>query len=72
MARRSLEAAETKELNIIPEFYNQTWREWLSNIQDWCISRQLWWGHRIPAYLVKIPGVIDHPKSENSDHWVIA
>uniref|UniRef100_A0AAY4C272 Valine--tRNA ligase, mitochondrial n=1 Tax=Denticeps clupeoides TaxID=299321 RepID=A0AAY4C272_9TELE len=40
------------ELEIIPSFYTKTWRNWLSNISDWCISRQLWWGHQIPAYRV--------------------
>lgn len=64
MADRSLKAAETKELNIQPEFYNETWKSWLTGIQDWCISRQLWWGHRIPAYLVKIEG---HETQANPD-----
>jgi len=39
MAKWSLEAARTKELEILPEFYNEVWEEWLGNIQDWCISR---------------------------------
>ena len=37
-------------IKFVPEKYKTTYRVWLENIQDWCISRQLWWGHRIPAY----------------------
>jgi valyl-tRNA synthetase len=50
MAKRSTDAVRNKELEIIPAFHEATWFRWLDNIQDWCISRQLWWGHRIPAY----------------------
>lgn len=38
------------ELKFYPQKYVNTYKNWLENIQDWCISRQLWWGHRIPAY----------------------
>ena len=48
------------------------WNEFLEKIRDWCISRQLWWGHRCPAYLVQIDGVIDKPDNSNNDHWVAA
>ncbi len=41
---------ENKEYQFVPERFKQTLEHWLSNIQDWCISRQLWWGHRIPAW----------------------
>ena len=44
------------ELNITPKQSEAEWYRWLENIQDWCISRQLWWGHRCPAYLVRIEG----------------
>jgi len=70
MARRACEAVKNKELAIIPEEYENTWFMWLENIQDWCISRQLWWGHRIPVYLATIPGVIDHPDHNNPEHFV--
>ncbi|XRB14513.1 valine--tRNA ligase [Pseudoscourfieldia marina] len=43
---------ETKETEIIPERYNKIYEGWLTEIKDWCISRQLWWGHRIPVYYV--------------------
>lgn len=43
------------ELKFYPAKYKNTYNNWLSNIQDWCISRQLWWGHRIPAYYLSAP-----------------
>lgn len=43
-------------LKIMPKEHEKTWFRWLDNIRDWCISRQLWWGHRVPAYYVKIKG----------------
>ena len=71
MAKRSVDVVRSKELKIVPEFHERTWFQWLENIQDWCISRQLWWGHRIPAYLVTIPGKLDHPDTNNHEHWVV-
>ena len=44
------QALENKEYEFVPERFNGTLKNWLTNIQDWCISRQLWWGHRIPAW----------------------
>mmetsp|Transcript_16979 Transcript_16979/g.13978 ORF Transcript_16979/g.13978 Transcript_16979/m.13978 type:complete len:300 (-) Transcript_16979:1908-2807(-) len=49
MAKRSADAVRNKELKITPEFHEKTWFQFLDNPRDWCISRQLWWGHRIPA-----------------------
>jgi valyl-tRNA synthetase len=54
MARRSVEAVEKGELKIKPEFHIKTWNKFLKTPQPWCISRQLWWGHRIPAYHISI------------------
>ncbi|MBQ8828800.1 MAG: valine--tRNA ligase, partial [Burkholderiaceae bacterium] len=45
-----LEAVNEQLVNIFPEQWQKVYREWLSNIQDWCLSRQLWWGHQIPAW----------------------
>jgi len=55
LAARSVKAVREGELKIVPEFHHQTWYNWLENIQEWCISRQLWWGHRVPAYKVVEP-----------------
>lgn len=71
LAARSVDAVKKGELKLIPEFYKEEWFKWLDNIQDWCISRQLWWGHRIPAYLTKIEGVIDKPDTTNDHHWAV-
>ena len=46
------------ELKFYPAKYKNTYRNWLENIKDWCISRQLWWGHRIPAYYLPKGGFV--------------
>ena len=50
LAKPAIEALKTGELKFVPESYGKTYLHWLENIKDWCISRQIWWGHRIPAY----------------------
>ncbi len=50
LAQRAIEAVEQGEITIVPENYQQVYLNWMHNIHDWCISRQLWWGHRIPAW----------------------
>lgn len=50
MAKPALEAVKKGDLKLIPERMNKNYYNWLENIRDWCVSRQLWWGHRIPAY----------------------
>jgi valyl-tRNA synthetase len=50
LADRAIEAVESGEITIVPENYRQIYLNWMKNIYDWCISRQLWWGHRIPAW----------------------
>ncbi len=49
-ARMALEAVRDGRIRIVPERFVKVWEHWLTNIQPWCISRQLWWGHRIPAW----------------------
>jgi valyl-tRNA synthetase len=50
LAKRGLQVVDSGELKFVPENWTSTYRQWLENIQDWCVSRQLWWGHRIPAW----------------------
>ena len=50
LAARGLHAVETGEVKFFPDHWSATYNHWLKNIQDWCISRQLWWGHQIPAW----------------------
>jgi valyl-tRNA synthetase len=50
LARPAIEAVESGRVRFVPENWSKTYFEWMRNIQDWCISRQLWWGHRIPAW----------------------
>ena len=58
MAKPALEAVKNGELKLIPERMNNNYYNWLENIRDWCVSRQLWWGHRIPAYYCQDCGEI--------------
>ncbi|EFN78371.1 Valyl-tRNA synthetase, mitochondrial [Harpegnathos saltator] len=52
MAKNAIDTVENGSLKIEPSVYKQHWQDWLGNIRDWCVSRQLWWGHQIPAYFV--------------------
>ncbi|XP_068655538.1 valine--tRNA ligase, mitochondrial 1 [Aristolochia californica] len=74
IAKEALSAVmdeETSKIEIIPKQYAFEWKRWLENIRDWCISRQLWWGHRIPAWYV----VLEDDKLKDfgayNDHWVV-
>lgn len=68
MAKDALEVVKSGELEITPQTSEKEWFRWLENIQDWCVSRQLWWGHRIPAYFIDIKG---QETSRDDDHyWV--
>jgi valyl-tRNA synthetase len=50
IAGRAMAAVAAGEVKFVPELWVNTWNQWMKNIQDWCISRQLWWGHQIPAW----------------------
>jgi len=50
LAEPAIKAVEEKKVRLIPENWNKVYFDWMNNIKDWCISRQIWWGHRIPAY----------------------
>jgi valyl-tRNA synthetase len=58
LADRAIEVVENGDVKFLPEMYSKTYFEWMRNIHDWCISRQLWWGHRIPAWHCKACGEI--------------
>ena len=53
IAQEAAGAVRNGELSIVPSRFERTWFDWLDNIEDWCVSRQLWWGHRIPAWYVQ-------------------
>lgn len=57
IAAPALEAVETDDIEFFPKSFKNVYRHWMENIRDWCISRQLWWGHRIPAYYLDNQGV---------------
>lgn len=50
LAKPAIEAVRTGAIKVVPETWKKTWFNWLENIQQWCVSRQLWWGHQIPAW----------------------
>ena len=58
MAKPAIEALKSGKLKFVPERFDKIYLHWLENIRDWCISRQLWWGHRIPAYYCQKCGEI--------------
>lgn len=58
LAKPALDAVEDDTIKFYPARYKNTYRYWMENIKDWCISRQLWWGHRIPAYYLPEGGYV--------------
>ena len=66
LAKPAMEAIEKGELTFVPQRFDKIYLHWLENIRDWCISRQLWWGHRIPAYYCKDCGEIVVAKSADA------
>ncbi len=63
MAKPAIEALKKGDLRFVPERFGKTYLNWLENIRDWCISRQLWWGHRIPAYYCQECGEVTIARS---------
>ena len=70
MAKRSVKAVQDKELKILPIIFEPVWYEWLKDTHDWCISRQLWWGHRIPSYFINSDDI--PVGNETDDHYWIS
>ncbi|XP_050350770.1 valine--tRNA ligase [Nymphalis io] len=67
MAAEAIKAVKSGELKVIPDVHEKIWYHWMENIRDWCISRQLWWGHRIPAYRVSLPA-----SEDAEERWISA
>jgi valyl-tRNA synthetase len=67
LAEKAIDAVKNNKTRIIPETWTKTYFDWMNNIKDWCISRQIWWGHRIPAWTCnhckKLIVAIDTPKT---------
>lgn len=71
MAKKAIDSVKSGELKIIPEQQIKTWNHWMEGIRDWCLSRQLWWGHRIPAYHVTVDDSSFKQGSEiDNEYWV--
>lgn len=64
LAEPAIKAVRNDDVKFVPKRYEKTYFNWMENIQDWCISRQLWWGHRIPAYYCEECGHINVSKTE--------
>lgn len=74
LAAEAVQCVKRGDLKIIPQQHNQTWFYWLENVKDWCISRQLWWGHRIPAYKIITSNKTNENDSNDNEKelWVVA
>ncbi len=67
LAKKALEVVEDDTIRFHPAKFKNTYRHWLENIKDWCISRQLWWGHRIPAWYLDVNGRVETIVAHNED-----
>ena len=66
LAKPAIEAVKNKTTRFVPEHFDKTYYHWLENIKDWCISRQLWWGHRIPAFYCDCCGELAVTKDDKA------
>lgn len=72
MAANATEVVKSGQLKLIPDSYNKIWYHWMEGTRDWCVSRQLWWGHRIPAFFVTFNDSSATPKMAEEDFWIVA
>lgn len=64
LAKEAIKAVKEGEIKFVPEMFEKTYINWMENVHDWCISRQLWWGHQIPAYYCEKCGHMDVSKED--------
>jgi valyl-tRNA synthetase len=69
LAKPAIEAVETGQIKFVPDNWKNTYFEWMRNIEDWCISRQIWWGHQIPAWYCADCGVDDSAVQFYGGDW---
>lgn len=67
MGAKALEAVREGDIKIVPQRFDKIWYNWLEDIHDWCVSRQLWWGHRIPVWYVGGSGESEYIVARNED-----
>ncbi|KAK9762951.1 hypothetical protein K7432_010796 [Basidiobolus ranarum] len=77
MAKTAIKNMDDGSMNIAPNHHKPDWYRWLENIQDWCVSRQLWWGHRIPAYRLifndpELRKAIPEYQNQQKELWFVA
>jgi len=70
MAANAVKAVREGDLKITPAVHEKTWYAWMENCRDWCISRQLWWGHRVPAYYVTLKNASSRGSTTDDHYWV--
>lgn len=70
LKERACEVVENGDITIIPDRFNKTYFQWMDNLHDWCISRQIWFGHRIPVWYCRTCHR-DHAKHEQDEYWMV-
>ncbi|KAH7123561.1 valyl-tRNA synthetase-like protein [Dendryphion nanum] len=68
LSKPAIEVVKNGQIKILPETSERVYYHWMENVNDWCLSRQLWWGHQIPAYFVRIEG--DENNDDDNERWI--